>query len=424
MNMYTTLTSVYKASCKTRKDRTLIENKSKEGRAGRWQKFPSLLAIIFFSMLAVFGCETSTKTVRILAYDVASDSYKLSDVELETIENMSRLEGEATVLKGGLSIEIDYVKEQLDWKEEGHAVSFSAIEKDGVLIPETYDSLAMVSIYHNMEHATLFFNDELGLGPPLLKRLPTYYQPKVVLKDHSGEETMIDSAFYLKIEDGTRGFFILPFDVFQWLPMALNTGIIVHEYTHYVFDRLVLDSIYLLDDAGHNFLRSVNEGVADYYAAVSMGDPAYISHSVPEGLFETSLCNATRNMELSRDISNPQNRNYNQAMDRIPRSSFVSALDYCPYEIGLFFAALLYEIAGELSGTPFAPSRSAQMKVARWLRDSLIALGTQMPSRTTFELWELFSLIVQQANDPHDRATVCAVLEQRYSLYFSEVQGC
>jgi hypothetical protein len=382
----------------------MLLNRDRAGRVYSW-----LLLI----SLCLGACEEGEVKMQLLVYDKASDSYLFNAVPISTLDDVSRLDGDATVLKGGLSIEIDYGKGQLDWKELGHPVVFSAFENDGVLIPETYDSLAMASVYYSMELSYLFFRDELGVDETLLKRIPSYYKPKVVLVDSTGERLKEeDNAFYMRIAGDERAFFIINHSLFQWIPMSLNSGIITHEYTHYVFDTLVLEKKTQLDSASENLLLAINEGTADFYATA----------------FEIPVCGSSQYVELSRDIANTDvdSRNYTFRMERAAESA-TSLAEFCPYEIGLFWASMLYEIALTLETDPLnpeEPSREALVRVGRWLMAALRDLGVRLQAQDTFSVSDIMSLLAGNIESPEDKESVCDIIESRYNLKFYEVDGC
>ena len=361
--------------------------------------------------------------MKLLTYDKASDAYVYGVVTVQTLDNLKKLDGEATVIKGGLSIEIDYQTGGLEWKKRGHDIAFGFVKDGSVLVPDSFDSLAMASIYYNMELSFLFFRDDMGLGSQMPKRLPTYYDPSIQSIDEDGTRTReIDNAFYMKISHDNRGFFIVPFKQFQWIPMALNSGILTHEYTHYIFDILVLDNIYSLDDESANFMRSVNEATADFMAVIRTEDSNYMSHTVPEGLFVTPECNATTNMELSRDVSDPDFHKYNPMMDFVARHS--DPHEYCPYEIGLFLASMLYEISSAIDGSDGPPSKKTLLKVGKlWLK-ALKDLGISMIGRKHFEIWEVLSSFVKRIEVVEWRNVACEIIEEHYSDYFDEIEGC
>ena len=383
--------------------------------------------ILMMALVVRFGaaCESSDVEMRLLVYDRALDTYALEDVTVKTLDSISKLDGDATVVRGGLSIVLDYQAGSLEWNDEGNRIAFGAVRENGVLVPDSFDSLAMATVYYSMELSYLFYKDTLALAEQMPPRLPTYYSPRVETIHPNGDRVVErDNAFYMKIDDDERAFFVVPFEQFQWIPMALNSGIITHEYTHYIFDILVNDKILTMDNASENFLRSLNEGSADYMAVVRTEDPLYMSHTIPSGLFVTPECNASKDMELTRNIANPETRNYNAVMDVLARSTVPN--DYCPYEIGLVVAALLYEIAGSIDSvnTGEPPTHKTLIRVGKWWINALEQLGQQLASQRSFELWEAFGILIDEILIDTEKELACDIIRTRYRLYFSEVDGC
>ena len=385
---------------------------------------PYALALFTIGALAATACEDDSVRMRLLVYDKATDDYAIRAVDIETINDIERLDGEVTVLKGGLSVEIDYQTGKMSWKELGHSVVFSAFDQNGVLVPENYDSLAMATVYYNMERSYLFFRDTLGIDGALLKRLSTYYKPRVVTISQDGEKLLEqDNAFYMKIEGDEQAFFIINHNIFQWIPMSLNGGIITHEYSHYIFNTLVLEKKGGLDPESDNFLLAINEGSADFFATARTADPRFMSHSIPKGYFAVPCNSLIDYMELSRDIANPEQRDYTRVMDQWARST--TPVDFCPYKIGLVWAAMLYEIATAIGPADAeTPSRAGLVRVAKWLVATLDDLGKQLAGQETFEIWEVMSILVAQIDSTEERKKICDIIEERYNLYFDEVDGC
>jgi hypothetical protein len=385
-----------------------------------YQLYATAIGLLFL----VAGCDEDTTKMRLWVYDREVDTYRLEDVEITTLHDIHRLDGDATNLKAGLSLVLNYQNNTLDWKKEADSVAFSAIRKDGVLIPTSFDALAMASIYYNMELSYLFFKDDLKMGNDILKRLPTYYDPKIRVVESDGtESTMTDNAFYMKISENERGFFIVPFEMFQCIPISLNTGIITHEYTHYVFDRVLMDYLPVLDAKSQNFLRSLNEAIADYMAVARTSDPDFMAPSIPPNLFVTPTCNALQNMELSRDISNPISPNYTESMDNWARN-VQDINEFCPYEIGLMSAGMFYQMAAGINESDSEPSKQSMTVVAGWILKSLKDLKPVIVQNHDFELWDMFNQLVNATDDSYQKALLCEIIGQRYSMYFSEVKGC
>lgn len=374
------------------------------------------------SLLFVLGCEPGDVNVQLLVYDKKTDSYALDEVTIKTLDNVGRLEGEATSLSGGSSITLDYQSNQLRWKSKGNSVAFEAIDQGGVLIPEDYHSMAMASIYYNIEQSREFFIDDLHLPASVVGSLTTYYWADFTIIESSGTATkMKDNAFYMYMSENEQAFFIVPFDEFQWVPMPLNGGIITHEYAHAVFENLVHPSKSTpgMTIAAANFLYGLNEGCSDYFAVARTEDPSFIKHSVPENLYETACSVDIEMQDVVRNASllTP----YTQAFDQAARNT--PYLDFCPYDVGRFWASMLYEIARSLPGNDEKePSRENLRRVAIWLKGALVDLGEEL--RNDFELWDVMILLVNQIETPADKDVACGVLENTYSLHYTAVTGC
>ena len=379
---------------------------------------PLLLAI------ALTSCDDGDMKVRILAYDRSADDYGFSDVTITTLDDHDRLDGRATTLIGGADITIDYTQGQMTWDDPGYHVAFGGVKSDGVIIPEDFDSLAMVSAYYNIEKAMLFF-EEIGLPENSLVHLDTYYWPELDLIETTGEETeMVDNAFYLYVNDSDRGFYVFPWESFEWLPLSMNQGVMTHEYTHAVFDALVHDPNRAtvtagMEVQGANFLYGLNEGCADYMAFALTADPDYMEHSIEKGIYVVQ-CNSASYSEIVRDVSSVIN--YDSAIDNGARGSTTD--EFCPYDVGAFFASLLYAIALEIDseGAGETPSDETRMYMARTLMASLVDLGASL--RSDFEITDIIDIFVSNLDSESDRLDACTVIESRYAMYYSEVGQC
>ncbi len=379
---------------------------------------------IIFVVLGVGGsaaCDPDDPIIALLTYDEASDAYVMADVAVTTLSDVERMKGDATALIGGADVTLDYEESTMTWHDPGHSVAFSAINEDGVLVPEDYDSLAMASIYYNIESSMLFF-ESLGFDSSKVD-IPTYYNPKFTIIKPDGssdadEEVAEDNAFYMYMTKKDQALFILPFDQFQWVPLPLNTGIITHEYSHAAFDILIPkpDRPGDMSNAAENFLYGVNEGFADFMAVARTRDANFMEHTAEEGVFITE-CNENTQIELVRDASIPID--YTETRHDAPARNTDHA-EFCPYDVGSFLSSLMYEIAGELD----QPSNRAEAldQTAEWLVKAMGDLGKVLSA--DFELWQLISLFIERVDSDANRVKACSVVEKRYSLYYSNVEGC
>jgi hypothetical protein len=108
-------------------------------------------------------------------------------------------------------------------------------------------------------------------------------------------------------------------------------------------------------------------------------------------------------------------------MDFLARNT--EPVEYCPYEIGLFLASMLYEISIELDGKTRSPSKETLLRVGRWWLNGLEAFGGTMVDRDEFEVWDILSYFVAEI-PPKAQDTACSVIKRRYSIHFDEVEAC
>lgn len=255
---------------------------------------PALLTAACCALVACAPSADETTDVVVLAYQSNLGRYDRNVVQLKTIEDIVALKGAVAEVVGGAEIDFDVSSADKLFDKKGGAVKADFIDVDGVLVPADFHSLNMVTAYYNLERAALFF-EKNGLNLSQYGKKTLYYFPKVTM---SGEQ-MKDNAFFSSI---LEGFAVLPFDEFQQLPLAINLGIMGHEFSHSVFNYYVCDSdpYCLMNDPTYasneavNVLTAFDEGIADFMgAAITCGeaftdcDPRFMEPSLPEAYAST-----------------------------------------------------------------------------------------------------------------------------------------
>ncbi|MDR0965134.1 MAG: hypothetical protein LBM75_01270 [Myxococcales bacterium] len=260
---------------------------------------PLPLALCCALVACAPSADENTK-VLVLTYQPDLKRYDRAPVQLKTIDDIVTLEGSVAKVIGRAEMDLTKPVKSL-FLDEGGDVKVDLIDVDGVLVPADFHSLNMVTAYYNLERSVLFF-EESGLDRVEFGKRNLYYFPKVLMPSPSdtspdGYETteMKDNAFFSSAIDG---FAVLPFDEFQALPLAINLGVMGHEFTHAVFDHLVcgLGDCYISDpmmtsNETVNAMSALNEGLADFMgAAITCGenmdacDPAFMEHSMSASL--------------------------------------------------------------------------------------------------------------------------------------------
>lgn len=367
------------------------------------------------------ACEAPRYDVEMLAYDPATDQMVLQVNTVETLDDINLLEGRATRIRGGVSVEI-HSDGTVKWKNKGNTVAFNAVKLDGVYYPADYDSLAMISVYYNIEQAMLFF-ESIGMPEGELGRLDTFYWADVLDKFSSETETelLVNNAMYMAVDAFDRGFYVVPFELNQMdtpnIALSMNPGVIAHEYTHAVFQSLVNDRLpdvlqfSTFDPAYYqnsNYYYGLNEGVADMFAVAFTGDPDFMRPSINHAMI---VRNANEKII------------YNEWMDRNAAGRTVA--EFNPYEIGAFISATIYEIARRINGLVAdgnsVPDRASRLNVAEKTYNTLKILGES--AIADFVPSDFFSIFLGQLAS-EEKTLACQVLQERFEIHYTEVEGC
>ncbi|MGA9521095.1 MAG: hypothetical protein WBV82_06500 [Myxococcaceae bacterium] len=254
----------------------------------------SLCATAALVLALLASCAPETKPpVRVMALvRAAGDSsspggyYQATQVEIRTLSDAVAMKGSVATLVGGARIRVDgndpllltnggaLTDEQLAkvfLKNEGSEPRASYIEKDGVLWPADFHTWNMVTSYYNLELAFDYFQ-AMGVPGATLAGVRVFYFPSFVLAELSPNDIKDNAMYFTPV----KSFMVLPFDELQKAPLAINAGVMAHEYSHLVFSRLVYDDAALpltltrWANGGlrlqPNLLKSLDEGLADYHA--------------------------------------------------------------------------------------------------------------------------------------------------------------
>ena len=313
------------------------------------------------------GCAPETSApVKVSALVLNSNGeYAPQDVELKTVSDIVSLNGLVADFRGGARIVLDSQDQDLAnartpeafvnalLKNEGHDVTASYINQDGVLWPADFHTWNMVTAYYNLERAFDYFQTVGNIPAADFKKpVTTYYFPEFVLADVD-KDPLLDNALYFSVMES---FLVLPFDQLQRAPLAINAGIIAHEYSHRVFNLKVYDgqpfpqALSLWAEAGSgpgaNVLKSFDEGLADYHA---FGTTCRATKGCDAKFFSTSFHDAPYDqIAKDRDLSR-SDRCMTEALRAQLRNQSLSEFSGKEYQVGTLLASALYQ-AGEGQG--------------------------------------------------------------------------
>ncbi|MFP2929537.1 hypothetical protein ACLESO_30930 [Pyxidicoccus sp. 3LG] len=315
----------------------------------------------------VAGCAPETSApVKVSALVLNSNGeYAPQEVELKTITDIISLNGNVADFRGGARIVYDLQDQDLLnattpegfaaalLKDSGHDVTASYIDQDGVLWPADFHTWNMVTAYYNLERAFDYFQNVGNIPAADFKKpVTTYYFPEFVIADVD-KDPQRDNALYFSVMES---FMVLPFDQLQRAPLAINAGIIAHEYSHRVFNLKAYGGAPFPEalsvwsstspSPGANVLKSFDEGLADYHA---YGTTCRSTKGCDAKFFSTSFHgNTYGQITNDRDLSNTS-RCMTAGLRNQLRGMGLNEFSGKEYEVGTLIASALYQ-AGENTG--------------------------------------------------------------------------
>jgi hypothetical protein len=373
------------------------------------------------------GCAPDTSApIKVNALVLNSNGeYAPQEVELKTVTDIVSLNGSVADFRGGARIVYDSEDQDLVTattpeafvnallKEKGDDVKASYIEQNGVLWPADFHTWNMVSAYHGLEKAFEYFQTVGNIPAADFKKpVTTYYFPDFVLADVD-DDPLRDNALYFSVMES---FLVLPFDQLQRAPLAINAGIIAHEYSHRIFNLKVYGgapfpaalSLWSASSPsmGANILKSFDEGLADYHAygvtcrSIKGCDPKFFSTSFHDAPYDQ--------IARDRDLSTT-NRCMTEALRNQLTNQSLPEFSGKEYVVGTLLASALYQ-AGQGAGQREVLMRAvvAAYNDPNPQTPGLLQLSQQyLNDQSKFTLAVAAGAIITHVTDPKLKEAVC-----------------
>jgi hypothetical protein len=306
-------------------------------------------------------------------------------------------------------------------------------------VPADFHSMNIATTYYNFERANDLFGRVASLGPGDMPTPPVYYFADFT---EQGQQESDNAMFVALLE----GFVILPFETYQQVPMAINGGIIGHEYTHSVFNKLVFDAepipqVYqewdqlgLLATPGLNLIKSLDEGIADVFGTgatctddFSVCDTAFIGDSLPGTYLD----------DRRVDLPHCMTPSLHDSMNSLTLQDFGNLI----YEVGSVFSSAMWRASEDAA----LVSKQAEPGDAKKLMFQALynSLGTRggvsslhdlakdsISNQTHFALAStsttkgVLDTVVDAAGDPDLQVALCSAFMDRFDLTLSDLTSC
>ena len=357
---------------------------------------PALLLVLLASCGPPGPDIAAANINEFLVYDwnAESQEYELIVSEIETLTDPQTIQGDVAELRGGGALNVSTSAPE-GREDVLDAITVSADKTpsaeyfidQGVAVPFDTDSQLMVTLYHHIERADQYF---MGLDVDPVGKLKTYYFPQFAIFGIQ-LPLLTDNAAYAVTLDA----FLIPPTVFltEGVPLSANRGVMVHEYSHAVFNRLVFDNDRAprpiwdetFDETARNELRSLDEGVADIFGALATGDSDFIGPSISQEAFG-----------LDRDLD--KERVWNAALqEEIDETDTGAGTN--PYILGSVVASAVWATRDFLSDEEVALTTVAALRAIAVPDDS-------------FRLSDFVNAWLDEL-DPDDRDAACEIFVER-----------
>ncbi|MGC4113641.1 MAG: hypothetical protein QM765_03050 [Myxococcales bacterium] len=401
--------------------------------------------------------------VVVLVYNSGEGVYEPRTVTLTTPTDIAKLQGSVAKLVGGSKFNEkdavgNTVAEALQnfTKNPGSDVNASYIESQDpdtgtrALVPADFHSLAMATTYYNFERAHSFITERIG-GTINEKRYgvpKVYYFTEYVSLDGI---TVTDNAMYAPL---AQSFFIMPFQTFQQVPMAINHGIVAHEFGHSMFNYNVFGSSPypgVLDNwasdfggtPGLNLIAALEEGAADVFGTgatcsddLVTCDTEFMGSSLNEEILSARRVDGVHCMTQTMWDN----------LETLGHENFLDAKNYCEpwgcnYTIGSVFASAMWAASQDKPVTDKLGQSGArrQMFQALWNAEGGASGSTswkdlvdsaQVQSQFSLKksasssLPSVLDAVIAGAEDPTLKRALCSAFIDRFDLARTDFKDC
>lgn len=313
-----------------------------------YKKIALYLSLMGIGALILASCSGFTDSAGpvemqlILPVPGQSCQFQIGTATIHTLSSLNQMRGRV----GQVVFTPENVKSREEILDLGDGLEPADVQftQDGY--PLDLGSLTAATLYYAAEQGYLLYR-QLDPSADLASIIPNLAETKIITEarrnfDELGQsDEATDNAEYFSHVINLAGqrvvnnyFFILPGKDVTELPMGINIGIMVHEYSHLAFHHLFYEPA---TQAGLKFANNrsvytiggVDEGFADIMGFLATGDPNFI---------RCTLSNST-----SRNMSEPKQ------VDSALFQSLESNSKVSTHKIGAIFAAINYEIGLALS---------------------------------------------------------------------------
>jgi hypothetical protein len=274
-----------------------------------------------------------------------------------------------------------------------------------MLVATDYEGLAMATTYYHLQTAYDTFLAAGWIPTAISQKVTVLFQPEIPDAALLGFPPT-DNAAYVSLIDA---FMVFPQKILDGLPLPMNPGVIAHEFGHRVFQGQAFRG----DPSGKlviaqrtngiaqiNIITSIDEGLADFFAAVVTGNPNFIAPSTPASEAARRRLDTVRTMPA-------EYLDGTQPVVTVGENSV-----YDPYAPGAVVSSLLWRLRAAGGGNAELPA--------------LLAAETAFGTRITAGSVPSYADFLSDLADALDSSLLsdyCALLEEIFAANCSDWQA-
>jgi len=414
-------------------------------------------ALILGALVLLTGCPgpSAPVDVEVLHYDLDAQEWKLMISTLETVRDLDHLTGDYFDLLGNQFVAPDALANPVEdpaeatvenmresmYERPGEEVqlAYDFVTENGRQVAKAndYESLAMMTVFHDYEKVWIFFRDVVldSSSATTQRTIVGFYAQVGATIGIPIPVLSSDNAAYVSLTDS---FVVLRTGLVGGVPLSLNAGVIAHEFSHRVFHHNVFggaafsnwyikenveaQSRDAVDTRTSVLLSALNEGMSDINGTGFTHRANFIADSLQGALAEGTRLQRDLEGEFA-DYATYENMKYDgftpSGFDRDVcggGSDDYSRGDWNFYCLGTIWARALWDGAGRDVEVLKADILPALNRAER-------RLGDQLAAEWHFDFDQIIDLTVLEA--PAGRqAALCAAFTAKFAELMPQVASC
>lgn len=356
---------------------------------------------IILDILLIFACEKFEYNNNNILLPVSDgDSYIFSEIKIDSLTDISPLKSSRfEILDNSKIIAEENVGDKISAESDsgisdGENININYNVENNVIVPKDYKSMAALSILYLFDQAVEFYENNIALDLSDLGTIKIHYAPVISFSDSSisGEFTAFGNAAFVFSDNS---FMVFKSGKGEEIPLAINQGVITHEFTHYIISKYVSEEE---DYTKFMNFNALHEGLSDFFAVLHTGETNYITPSLPDESEKRGL---------------PVDWIYEEVE---MKANELGASDFPAYVIGSVIASALFEAQQTINSTGY--------EIGQLIIGSLSLLGKSLAANDSYDypLYTYFEILAGSSGT--NLNALCTSFKKWFASIYADISSC